>query len=192
MSTSRVAWLDRPPDYDPPLDQLVIAPTGEGAWRHAPFPADDSLFELPAADGRFALLTGGDPGLRDAVARRAAARGVSLEPVHDLDDDALTRASCVVIAETFAGALPARAFSVLAARRLLIVPRVERTFGLEDGLDHVEFADPDEAVTAIEAYRSEPGAFERMLAWGRLKAEPQRASVVQARLAADLRLHGLG
>jgi hypothetical protein len=70
-----------------------------------------------------------------------------------------------------------------------VVPRLITTFGLEDGLDHLEFADPDEAVTIVEAYRRAPDAFARIMAWGRLKAGPQRASVVYGRLAADLRLH---
>jgi hypothetical protein len=87
--------------------------------------------------------------------------------------------------------LPARAFSVLAARRLLIVPRASTSFGLEDGLDHLEFDDPEEAVTLVEAYRQTPDGFARIMAWGRLKAGPQRASVAYGRLAADLRLHGV-
>ena len=98
----------------------------------------------------------------------------------------------MILPETPGGALPARAFAVLAAGRLLLTPRLDTTFGLEDGLDHLEFADPDDAVTLIEAYRRVPEAFTRITAWGRLKAEPQRASVVYARLAADLRLHGRG
>ena len=96
-----------------------------------------------------------------------------------------------MIADSPAGALPARAFAVLAARRILLVPRIERTFGLEDGLDHLEFSGPDEAVTLLEAHARNPGAFARVLTWGRRKAEPQRASVVYARLAADLSSDGV-
>ena len=47
-------------------------------------------------------------------------------------------------------------------------------------------------MTLVEAHRRSPDAFARISAWGRLKARPQRASVVYGRLAADLRLHGLG
>jgi hypothetical protein len=131
-------------------------------------------------------------GLRDAVAERAAARGIPLTQGERLDRAALAEAACVVLADSPGGALPARAFAVLAARRLLIVPRLETTFGLEDGLDHLEFADPDEAVTLVEAFSAHPDAFARVVAWGRMKAESQQASVVYARLADDLRLHGLG
>ena len=44
-------------------------------------------------------------------------------------------------------------------------------------------------MTFVEAYRRAPDAFARVTAWGRLKAEAQRASVVYGRLADDLRRH---
>ena len=119
-----------------------------------------------------------------------ARRGAAIERVERLDAGLLAAAGCVVLADGPDRALPARAFAVLAARRLLILPRLETTFGLEDGLDHVEFASPDEAVTLIDAYRRAPEPFARITAWGRVKAEAQRASVVYGRLAQDLRLHG--
>jgi hypothetical protein len=183
-------WLDRPPrPGDQPAGRL-IAPAGEDLWRVAPWPAADALFGLSRAQGGATLLAGADAGLRDAVAKRAAARGVALDQVEMLDAGALGAASLVILAEAPGDALPARAFAVLAARRLLIVPRLRTSFGLEDGLDHLQFADPDEAVTYVEAYRRAPDAFARIAAWGRVKAEPQRASVAYARLAHDLRLGG--
>jgi hypothetical protein len=111
--------------------------------------------------------------------------------VDRLDADRLAAAACVILAEAPGSALPARAFAVLAAGRLLIVPRIQTSFGLEDGLDHLEFADPDEAVTLVKAYRGSPDDFSRVAAWGRLKAEPHRASIAYGRLAADLRHHGI-
>lgn len=184
-------WLDRlPRSGDPP--ERVIAPAGDGAWRHAPWPAADALFELAPPSGTAVALTGGNAGLRAAVAEHAAARGVALEPIVRLDARELRRCACVILAECPGGALPARAPAVLAAGRLLIVPRLRTAFGLQDGLDHVEFADPDEAVTLVQAYCRAPAAFARMLVWGRVAAEAQRASVVYARLAADLRLHDHG
>ena len=192
----QVRWLDRPPGPDEhpgaggqPSGRL-IAPAGKRLWRVAPWPAADALFELPPAQGGATILTGADAGVRDAVAERAAARGVALDQVDVLDAEALGAASCVILAEAPGGALPARSLAVLAARRLLIVPRLSTSLGLEDGLDHLEFADPDEAVTYVEAYRGAPDAFARITAWGRVKAEPQRASVAYARLAHDLRLGG--
>ena len=189
--TPAIRWLDRVARADDAGAGLLVAPAGEGLWRRAPWPAADGLFDLPEAPGAPALLVGAEAGLREAVAERAAARGVALTRAERLDAAALAAASCVILAESPGGALPARAFAVLAAGRLLIVPRLDTTFGLEDGLDHLEFADPDEAVTAVEAFAADPDAFGRIRVWGRLKAEPRRASVVYGRLAEDLRLHGL-
>lgn len=186
-----VRWLDRPVRPEERHEELVIAPAGEGLWRRAPWPAADALFDLPPASAAPALLIGSEPGLRDAVAERAAARGVSMRQAERLDAATLAGAGCVVLAESPGGALPSRACAVLAAGRLLITPRLRTTFGLEDALDHLEFADPDEAVTAAQAFADDPETFGRVVAWGRLKAEQQRASVVYARLAEDLRLQGL-
>jgi hypothetical protein len=186
-----VRWLDRPPRPGEGNGELLIAPAGDGLWRRAPWPAADPLFDLPPGPAASALLVGSPSGQRDALAERAAARGVPLTPVERLDVAALAGAGCVVFADSPGRALPSRAFAILAARRLLLVPRLSTTFGLEDGLDHLEFADPDEAVTAVEAFAGDPEAFTRVMAWGRLKAEQQRASTVYARLAYDLRVHGL-
>jgi len=186
-----VRWLDRPARPDDGESELVIAPAGEGLWRRAPWPAADALFDLPPAPATAALLVGAERGLLDAVAERAAERGLALRQAERLDAVTLAGAGCVVMAESPGGALPARAFAVLAAGRLLITPRLETTFGLEDGLDHLEFAGPDEAVDAVRAFGADPETFGRVVSWGRLKAEPQRASVVYARLVQDLRLQGL-
>ena len=186
-----VRWLDRPPEgaSAPPAGR-VIAPGGEGLWRMAPWPAADPLFELRPPSGTRAVVTGRDTDARSLIAQRAAARGVAIDELDTLDAEQLAEAACVILAEP-GSVLPARSFPVLAARRLLIVPRPSASFGLEDGLDHLEFVDPEEAVTLVEAYRRRPDVFARVTAWGRRKAEAQRASVVYGRLAADLRLHGL-
>jgi hypothetical protein len=134
-------------------------------------------------------VTGGDAAARRLIVERAAARGVAIDELDTLDANRLADAACVILADP-GGVLPARSFAVLAARRLLIVARLSASFGLEDGLDHLEFVDPEEAVTLVEAYRRLPDAFARITTWGRRKAEAQRASVVYGRLAADLRLHG--
>jgi hypothetical protein len=191
-ATPVLRWLDRASDPADARAGRLAAPAGDGLWRRAPWPAADGLFELPQAPGASALLVGAETGLREAVAERAAARGLDLKEADRLDAAALGAASCVILAESPGGALPARAFAVLAARRLLIVPRLETAFGLENSLDHLEFTDPDEAVTVAEAYGAAPDVFARIVTWGRLKAEPQRASVVYGRLAEELRLRGLG
>jgi len=186
-----VRWLDRASRPDDTAGSRVIAPAGDGVWRAAPWPAADALFELPERSSGAVAVTGADTGLRDAVASRAGARGLDAEIVERLDADVLARVGVVVIAERPGAALPARAFAALAARRLLLVPRLDRTFGLEDGLDHLQFAGPDEALLLLAAHARNASAFDRVLAWGRLKAEPQRASVVYGRLAAGLRADGL-
>jgi hypothetical protein len=181
-------WLERAPGAgDPPATRL-IAPAGDGLWRLAPWPAADSLFELPPSPGERAIVHGGDESVRRLILERSAARGVAIDEVDELDADLLGDVACVILAEP-GGVLPARSFAVLAARRLLIVPRPPASFGLEDGLDHLEFDDPEEAVTLVESYQRAPDAFCRITAWGRVKAEAQRASVVYGRLAEDLRLH---
>ena len=137
-----VRWLDGVPEGGRPDGERLIAPAGEGLWRTAPWPAADALFELePAAEGD-AIVVGADPAARDAVAERAAARGVAVEPVERLDAGRLAGAACVVFADAPGhaltastrlatapptGALPARAFAVLAARRFLIVPGASRS-----------------------------------------------------------------
>jgi hypothetical protein len=186
-----VRWLDRSPVPAGPPAERVMGPVGNGLWRVAPWPAADALFDLAPAAGSRAILAGGEAQVRQAIAERAAARAVEIEQVERLDAAQLAEAACVILAESPGGALPARAFAVLAARRLLIVPRLEVAFGLEDGLDHVQFTDPDEAVTVVEAYRRAPASFARITTWGRVKAQAQRASVVYGRLAVDLRLHGI-
>jgi len=183
-----VRCLDRPPRAgDAPAERL-LAPAGEGLWRRAPWPAADALFELPPPPDSTVLLAGANAALRAAVAERALARGVVLEQVERLDADDLSRAAAVILADAPGGALPARAPAVLAAGRLLIVPRLRTAFGLQDGLDHLEFSDVDEAVTFAEAARRTPATFSRVTLWGRVAARPWRASVAYGRLVSDLQL----
>jgi hypothetical protein len=183
-----VRWLDRPHVAGDASAGLVIAPAGRRASRHAPWPAADALFELPPPIDDIALVCGAETALREAIVERALSRGVEIQTVERIDHDALARCACVILAESPGGALPARAPAVLAAGRLLMVPRLETAFGVQDGLDHLEFADPDQAVTFVEAYRNSPEAFGRVTVWGRIAAEAQRASVVYGRLGVDMRL----
>ena len=167
-----------------------------GLWRRAPWPAADALFDLPPAAAAHALpgppgahaapalLVGAERGLRDAVAERAAERGVAMSRPRGSTPPRSPSAGCVVFAESPGGALPARAFAVLAAGRLVLTPRLETTFGLEDGLDHLEFADPDEAVTAVEAFGADPETFRRVLVVGQAEG---RAAARVSRVRASRR-----
>jgi hypothetical protein len=116
-----------------------------------------------------AILTGQESDLRSEIEARAAARGVAVESVDSLDEAAIERAACVILAEP-GDVLPADAPVVLAAGRILLLPQLSRSFGLENGLDHLEFADADEAITLVESYRRAPDSFARVSVWARVKA----------------------
>jgi hypothetical protein len=119
------------------------------------------------------LLAGGDEALRHEIEERAAARGIALEPVDSLDGAAIERAGCVILAEP--GGPTASAFDVLGAGRVLLLPRFTGCFGLEEGLDHLQFADADGAITLVESYRRVPEAFARIGIWARAKARALRS-----------------
>jgi hypothetical protein len=125
-------------------------------------------------DGGAVVLAGGDPAVRGEIESRAAARGVAIDAVDSLDDAAIQRATCVILADP-AGPPSFQAFDVLAAGRILLLPRSSGSFGLEDGLDHLEFADADEAITLVESYRRAPEAFARVSVWARVKARALRS-----------------
>jgi hypothetical protein len=91
----------------------------------------------------------------------------------------------VALAGTAGAPLPSLALPALAAGSLLLAPRAEPAFGLAAGVDHLAYAHPDELARLALAAVRYPEAFAPVRALGRLVAEPHRASVVLARLAAD-------
>ena len=107
--------------------------------------------------------------MRADIEKRAAARNVFLEVVDRLDGAAIERAACIILADSD-DRLPVDAPAVLAAGRILLVPRLIRTFGLQDGLDHLEFSDADDAITLVQAYQRFPEAFVRVSVWARIAA----------------------
>lgn len=166
----------------------VIAPEGQGAWRHMAWPVADELFELDAAPlGAPAVVTGGSPDDRAATAAALEAldAGARVEPVLTLD--ALHDATIVVLLGG-SDALPPLVFVPLAARRLVVTPRRRRTFGLHLGIE-VQAADvPATLAERANAALHHPDAFETARTFGALAAERQRASALNARLAVDLAL----
>ena len=75
---------------------------------------------------------------------------------------------------------------VLAARRVLIAPPAELTFGLEAGTDHL-VASEDQHVLEYAAISSGLGrSLETLTVLGRVIAERHRASVVYGRLVREL------
>lgn len=164
----------------------VIAPEGPGAWRHSPWPVADALFALAPAPISAVLVAGGTALEREAVADALHERDAGARLEEALTLEALRRASVVVL---LGGqeALPALTFAPLAARRVLVVPRRPRTFGLQDGLELFAADDPvGLAVRANTALRH-PDAFDAARVLGAVAAEHYRASAFHARLAEDLR-----
>ena len=174
--------------------ERLISSEGSGLWRRAPWPAADALFDVPPPSEPAILLAGGGDERRAEVAELMAARGLRVERRERLTRAGLEGAGCVVLlpAETAAGeAAPLESMAVLAAGRVLVVPRADVGFGLMPGIDHLQFAQMLEAADQAESVLRQWRAYAGMRAWGRLAAERHRASVVYARLEIDLTLEGV-
>lgn len=184
----RLRLLDREPTPEEARGARVVAPAGEGLWARQPWPAADGLFGMPESDEPRLTVTGADAGRREELVAAAHARGLAVESCAALDRSALERSSVVAFADACAGALPARAMSVLAAGRVLLAPRAAPSFGLQAGLDHVGFREIDEGLNLAESALSYGRAFERIRAGGVLAAERHRASVVYGRMLTDVQL----
>jgi hypothetical protein len=167
----------------------VIGPGSGELWRRAPWPVNDSLFELglPAEPGVLVAVEDSErrAALLDRVGDAAPAEGCER-----LTEEALRRASVVVMAAA-PSRFPARAFAVLAARRVLVLDELPAPFGLLRGRDHVQAASDAEAVLTALSVSRHPGSFRWMRELGALAAERHRASRVYARLLTDLELEGV-
>jgi hypothetical protein len=192
-----IRWLDRGPDN--PVESSgarIVAPDGELAWRHAPWPAEDELFDLPApAPDAGVLVAGGTEERRAELEAAFAARASTGDPLPVRSEAALTRealedaAAVILLPPGDASvALPAQAPSVLAARRLLVTPRADISFGFAAGIDHLAFARPEEAADLVESAHRVPYGYAPLRIWGAHAAERHRASAVYARLVAELEL----
>ncbi len=183
-----VRWLAGPPPAPGALD---IAPAGDALWRRAPWPAADHLFDLPQPppDGPV-VLAGGDEVHRGQLEYALGREGLPLVVAERLDREALASAAAVLLlpAPGAEEALPAEAFAVLAARRLLLTPAAPVTFGLLPGIDHLEFKLFNQATHLLVQARTHPAALEPMRVWGAAAARRYRSTEVIARLEADLAL----
>jgi hypothetical protein len=196
---------DRDPDVilagDIPVQGAgrLIATTGDGLWSRAPWPVRDELFDLPAPDPRAGLLVVTPYPDRDApLLEKLAERGIPVTSQAELTADALAAAAIVAyppspdpteeryVPSQRQEALPATAFAPLAAGRLLIAPRAAITFGLLPGTDHLAASTDDDVVQYADTRHAFPDAFASQLAFGRIAAEWQRASLVYGRLVAEL------
>jgi len=175
----------------------VIATSGEGLWSRAPWPARDELFELPRAPAARVLVVCPDAERGADVAEKLEARGRPVTAAAALTAADLAAASIVALlgdagaatdrAPWADRAMPAEAPAVLAARRILIAPRCEVTFGLLPGTDHLAFGTADDVVQYADAALTFPESFEPFPVLGALAAEHHRASRVYARLGDELR-----
>lgn len=165
----------------------TIATSGDGLWSRAPWPARDELFDLRAPAEPRVLVAGGDGERRAAIVAKLEARALPAAAVDLLDLDALAAASAVaLLGDDGDEAVPAEAPAVLAARRILIVPRRTVTFGLLAGTDHLAFGTEDDVVQYADAALTFPRSFDVFRTLGAVTAEHHRASTVYGRLAADL------
>ena len=183
-----VRWLAGPPS-GPAAGALDIAPAGDGLWRRAPWPAADDLFDLaPPAAGAPVVVAGGGATRRGELEYAVGRADVPVEVCERLTREALERAGAVLLlpAPGAERVIPAEAMSVLAARRLLVTPAAEITFGLLPGIDHLEFRLFNEAAHLLAEARRHPAALEPMRVWGAHAAGRHRTSEAIARLEADL------
>lgn len=165
-------------------DERLVATAGSGLWRRAPWPAADDLLSAPAPAAGAPVLVIGAGRLADAL----GARGVPTEHAERLDRERLLAASAVLFGGSPGEPLPAHAPAVLAAGRVLIVPRTEPGFGLLPAIDHLAYEDDVAAAQVADAAFTYPDAFESIRAMGRIAVRPHLASTVYARWAADVDL----
>ena len=173
---------------EPPPDR-VLSPAGHSVWRHAPWPVNDALFELPPPAEPAIAVAVENPDRREELVRGIGDRA-PVVACERLTEDVLRRATVVIMAAG-TGCFPARAFAVLAARRVLVLDDHVVAFGLLAGRDHVQAATDGEVVLAAASVSRHPASFTWMRELGVLAAERHRASRVYARLATDLELDGL-
>ena len=167
--------------------ERVAAPDGDRLHSRAALPVRDDLFGLPEPDGGNLLVVSGDADRRGAVVDELVRGGIAGVGAESLTLEGLTDARVVAfLSEPGQRSMPASAPAVLAARRLLIAPPAELTFGLEAGSDHL-VAIEDQHVLEYAAIASGlEGSLETLTVLGRVSAEAHRASVVYGRLVREL------
>jgi hypothetical protein len=177
----------------------VVATSGDGLWSRAPWPVRDELFDLPAPDPGAGVLVVTQYPDRDApLLEKLAARGIPVASRAELTAEALATVATVAyppspdpVEERYVPghrqeALPATAFTALAAGRFVIAPRAQLTFGLLPGTDHLAASTDDDVVQYADTLHAFGDTFATQAAFGRIAAERQRASVVYGRLLAEL------
>ena len=192
-----VRWIgDAAAGGAPPSGRRVIATAGDGLWSRAPWPVRDDLFELdpPDPDGALLVVTSHED-LHAGLIEKLTGRGLRVHTALELTAAGLAEAAMVAFPPVWDGdplpgarqeAVPAAVFAPLAARRPVIAPRAQLTFGLLPGVDHLAASTDDDVVQYADALESFPEAFAPQVALGRVAAERQRASTLYGRLVEEL------
>jgi hypothetical protein len=150
-------------------------------------PVPDELFDLAAPVDRAILVVGDGPDRREVSRWLDQGDGQLLE-ADVLERGDLEKAAVVVFAQPEGRPLPAPAFAVLAARRVLVVRKPSPSFGLLEGVDHLSARTGAGAAQLATEAILHWDAFAAVRAFGAIAARPHRASTVNARLAHDLEL----
>jgi hypothetical protein len=169
-------------------DGRTVSTAADGVWRRAPLPAADALADLRRDSGRGVVVAGGSDAERSSTLAKLHGRHVDAVGVESLSREVLAGAAVVALLGAQGAPLPAGATAVLAAGRVLMVPRAEPGFGLLPWSDHLPYENEDDLVRTADAAESYPAAFEPIVAMGILAAEAHLASAVYHRLAVDAEL----
>jgi hypothetical protein len=102
-----------------------VSTTAPGAWRRALLPAADDLMELQPHVGTGVVVAGGPEVERESVAGKLRSLSVEVHAVPCLTRDDLARAAVVALLGGSGQPPPAGATAVLAAGRVLLLPRAE-------------------------------------------------------------------
>jgi hypothetical protein len=165
-----------------------VSTTAPGAWRRALLPAADDLMELQPHVGTGVVVAGGPEAERESVAGKLRSLSVDVRAVPWLTRDDLARAAVVALLGSTGQPPPPGATAVLAAGRVLLLPRAEPAFGLLAWSDHLPYENEDDLVRTADAVQTYPEAFEPLVALGALAVEAHLASAVYPRLAVDAEL----
>jgi|SRR5215204_2557147 len=103
-------------------------------------------------------------------------RGIEAVAANAPLGDALAAAAVVVLAGEVGAPLPDVAWDVLAAGRLLVVPRANPAYGLEPGIDHLAGGSDHELADKAAMAATFPEALEPVMAMGRLMARARAAA----------------
>jgi hypothetical protein len=164
------------------------------AWRCMPLPVDDRMYRpvTPARRNPRVIFIGYSTVHREEHLLRAKHEFDIGHYAHGLMGDALREVLAAAdIGINVHGAPEPLSFENrvllhLASGHLVISEPIEPTFGLEPGIDFIEFVGRDELSLRLHQFRYQPDAYERVRIRGRDKAEQFRASCVWPGVLRDL------